>query len=260
MTRVIPRLIAAAMLYLNGSPLVFAAEIPFCSFVNWDYHHRKPLEGAHYSALAIRETLREWKCASRAGAEVENAGPEAFGPWINRMPHGSLVYMASHQSPAADWDFTQRKLVSLAELLPGDHPADPDRIVILDACYAETARRVPGWNRFAASALMAGKESEETFQLEMFMRRPVDFETRYPAEYHWLKQHLPSAWNGKITFLGLLWVRAFMTTLVVPQDRAAWRVFFGKIADSAAEFRAKRSSKLASMPVFYLAPPGETGL
>ena len=254
---VFKRQFAAVSLFCAAGVLsALAVETPFSSYVNWDYHHRKPIEGARYTALVIRETLKQWNCGPTMAGQIENGDAEAFVGWLRGLPRGGLVYMASHQSPAADWDFTQNKLVSLANLLPRNLPADPSRVVILDACYAETARRVPGWQNFAPTGLMAGEEGEETFQLEMFMRRPVDFETRYPAEYDWLKTHLPSAWNGKITFLGLLWTKAFLSTPEMPQNRDAWAAFFGKITEAASEFREKRSSKLASTPIFYCAPSG----
>ncbi|MDD5260847.1 MAG: hypothetical protein PHD76_03265 [Methylacidiphilales bacterium] len=241
----------APALWTNPAAGQVVATGQLSAFVNWDYHHRKPLQGARSTALAIQATLNQWKGASAAPVMLENGTPEQMGSFLKNLPAGALVYLASHQSPVADWDFTQKKLVNLGELLPANVVPDKNRIVILDACFAESVGQLPGWKVFAPNCLMAGKAGEETFELELFTRRPVEFEARYPEEVAWLKQRLPEKWNGRITFLGLMWIRAFLQTPSAPKSMQDWRNFFGKIQTAAAEFRAKRASKLASTPVFY---------
>src|SRR2546426_12842281 len=80
------------------------------SFVNWDYRHRKKLKGWQTTALVIQRTLSEWYPAGHSSALlVENQPPAGLPKFLSALParrdcNFSLVYLASHQSPAGESD------------------------------------------------------------------------------------------------------------------------------------------------------------
>ncbi|MDQ3622426.1 MAG: hypothetical protein M3463_08060 [Verrucomicrobiota bacterium] len=100
---------AAAELPRRAAPAPIALDV----FVNWDYRHRPRLIGWKNSADAIGLTLREWYPQTQLHTRIENGTPEALHSFLQKLPgkadcEFSVVYLASHQSPAGVWDFTSR--------------------------------------------------------------------------------------------------------------------------------------------------------
>src|ERR1043166_7968336 len=98
-------------------------------FVNWDFRHRKQLKGWRTTALVIERTLSEWYPRSSAFLLRENQPPDELRKFLATLPTRrdcalSLVYLASHQSPAGEWDFTQRHIELLSDLVAQAKPAE----------------------------------------------------------------------------------------------------------------------------------------
>jgi len=144
----------------------------------------------------------------------------------------SVVYLASHQSPEGKWDFVQRKLEPLSTIAGDSNiPGHPVRMVIVDACYAAAFRRDPVWDSaWQSSFLFAADADEETQELNFRSPQPVDLGRRYPAATAWLNQHMGKGWDGKLSFLGFVWVQTFVTSKGVPVSQDGWREFWGDVA------------------------------
>jgi len=65
----------------------------------------------------------------------------------------------------------------------------------------------------------------------------VDFAHRYPAVYAWLKDCLGREWDGKISFLGFVWVETFLTVKNPPADVDDWIAFMRKCETASRDFR-----------------------
>lgn len=224
------------------------------AFVNWDFRHRQKLRAWKTTAFVIRRTLELWYPQYSAASLVENGTPEAFRQFLHALPDEqqcggvSLVYLASHQSPAGEWDFPEDKLVPLDSLLAGAGiPGNPRRIVILDTCYAAAADdQAAGWKQLAPEALFASPASAETPEANFHSPQPVDFAHRYPAEYAWLKDCLGREWDGKISFLGFIWVQTFLMEKNPPRGTEGWLAFMRQCHANSVAFRDKVSKRSSS--------------
>jgi len=218
--------------------------VGYDGFVNWDFHHRMKLVGWKTTALMIQRTLDLWYPQHSRFSIVENGPPAAFEEFLHALPGEkecdiSIVYLASHQSPVAEWDFTQRKYLTLKRALQETSIAPhPGRIVILDACYAAAALHQPLWQQtFAPVTLFASSAYEETPDVNFHDSRPVDFARRYPEAYAWLKKNLGWGWDGRISFLGFVWVQSFVTSKAPPANMGDWIHFLQRCQAVAADFR-----------------------
>ena len=234
------------------------------SFVNWDYRHRKKLKGWQTTAFVIQRTLSEWYPAGHSSALlVENQPAVELPKFLSALPtrrdcHFSLVYLASHQSPAGEWDFTQRRIELLCDLVAQAQPAEhPQRIVILDACFAAAVQREPKWTAaFPGVCLFSSLPSEVTPELNFRDRQPVDLSRRYPATAAWLRESLGEKWDGRISFLGFVWTQCFLATKTPPNEVADWIRFAKQCEAFAAEFRKNVSRRCSSTLV--ISEAGET--
>jgi hypothetical protein len=229
------------------------AKVCFAGFVNWDFHHRQRLRSWKATARVIQRTLEFWYPQSRNHPLVENGSPETFRQFLHSLPGEqdcdfSVVYLANHQSPAGEWDFTQQRSTLLDRLLDETKiPAHARRIVILDACFAAAVRREDTWQqKFAPISLFASGSSEETPEVNFHSPQPVDFAHRYAAAFAWLKYFLGKEWDGKVSFLGFVWIQSFLTVTNRPADLKGWIGFMQRCQSVAEEFRENVNRKSSS--------------
>jgi len=238
--------------------------VAFDAFVNWDFKHRDNLSGWRSTATVMQRTLEIWFPGTRVHSVVENGSPEQLHAFLRALPGErdcglSVVYLASHQSPAGEWDFTQRRVVSWRQFLADSpSPAHPRRIIVTDACFAAALQNHSGWSRgFRGLNLFAALATERTFELSIRNRQPVDMRRRYPALHGWLHTQLGREWNGRLSFLGFVWGQAFLTFDHPPADAADWRQFFRHCERIAADFRQNANRRLSSTVTW--SGPSEAG-
>jgi hypothetical protein len=247
-------LLTTASVRLNAAEKDSAApNVCFDGFVNWDFHHRQKLGGWKTTARVIQRTLDIWHLQSPTHSLVENGPPDALRQFLRTLPREnscdiSLVYLASHQSPAGEWDFTQKKILLLNSILDETKiPPHPRRIVILDTCFAAAAQRQIVWSKkIAPIFLFASTALEETPMVNFHTPQPVDFAHRYPAAFAWLKDCLGKKWDGKISFLGFVWVETFLAVKNRPAEIRDWIDFLQKCQSTARRFRENVSRKSSS--------------
>ena len=158
------------------------------------------------------------------------------------------MYLASHQSPSGEWDFTQEKTTLLKSILDETTiRAHSRRIVILDTCYAAAVQREAPWQqKLAPITLFASLASEETPEVNFYCPQPVDFAHRYPAAFAWLKDCLGKKWDGKISFLGFVWIQLFLMVKNHPANLNGWFDFMHRCQLAAKEFRKNVNWKSSS--------------
>jgi hypothetical protein len=230
-----------------------ASSVCFDGFVNWDFHHRQKLGAWKATAQVIQRTLDIWHLQSPTHSLVENGPPDALRQFFGALPGEnncdiSLVYLASHQSPAGEWDFTQKKIVLLNGIFDETKiSAHPRRIVILDTCFAAAMQRPALWRKkFAPIFLFASTAAEETPMVNFHTPQPVDFAHRYPAVFAWLKECLGKKWDGKISFLGFVWVETFLAVKNRPAEIRDWIDFLQNCQSTARQFRENVSRRSSS--------------
>jgi hypothetical protein len=225
-----------------------AGETTLDAFVVWDYAGRPRLEAWRNTARVIEAT---------AGAQrkqwIENGTPQDLAAFLGKLSGErgeavSLVYLAAHQSPAAEWDFRARPLTSWKEIRTEAAP-NRHRVVVWDACYAEGAGALPAVQRLAPLFLFSCRAGEEAGEITFARRRPVDFERRFPEEHVWLKRHLPADWDGSLSFFGLMWLRTWRASEKKPETWEEWREFSRRCAAASLGFQKDISRKTASTVV-----------
>ncbi|MCX6981367.1 MAG: hypothetical protein NTV08_11530 [Verrucomicrobia bacterium] len=233
----------------------------FHAFVNWNFRHRQKLKGWRATAAAIRHTLEQCHYRRLPGTFVENGSKETLREFLHALPNRSqcdlsIVYLASHQSADAKWDFVQRGLEPMGTIVTDAKiPRHSNRIVILDTCFAASVRQRPAWDRDLGSAtLFAASATEETRELDFSAPQPIDLRRRYPAAAAWLDQHMGREWNGRLSFLGFVWVQTFVTSKTPPTDGKGWAEFLRCCERTAEEFRQNGDRRLASRVTFIPAP------
>lgn len=256
-SRVMVRALIGFCLALAGAETVGVAQeatpvsVQFDSFVQWDFKHREKLRGWKTTAAVIEHALQQWYGSKSTIHPIsENGSPAELRQFLNSLPTGrsptwSLAYFATHQSPSAEWDFTARRLENVPAILRETRlAAHPGRIVIVDACHAESA--LEAFAPFTALAVFTAAVEEKTSEMRWFNRNPVDFPKRYPAATRWLKNALGPKWDGRISFFGFAFATAFCEWPSPPRDLDDWERFFTRCRLVAEEFRANRSIRLAS--------------
>ena len=231
--------------------------VDFHAFVNWDFRHRKSLKGWRATSVAIQRSIEQWYPGRSPHTVVENGTAAELRNFLHTLPTGSdcnfsIVYLASHQSPAGEWDFVQNGLARLNEIVAGSHiPRHPARIVIVDACYAAAVQRDPIWEReWRSPSVFAALDSEEVLDLNFRNPQPLDLRRRYPAAIAWLNENLGRKWDGRLSFFGFVWVQTFVTSTAAPGDLKGWEEFLRRCEATAAEFRTNGDRRLASQVTF----------
>lgn len=234
----------------------------FSAAVNWDFNRLQKLDAWQNSALILRKTLAQWYPSRTDGLAVENGGRETLHGFFTRLAKTgpedwSVVCLASHQSRDGLWQFPHDSPQSWAEIFSDTTTRpNPARFVVIDACYAEAADSTVVMRGTGASGVLyASNRTEEVHELNFDRRFPIDLARRYPAEAKWLHDSLGPAWNGRTSFLGFIWLRAFLATPRAPRNIEDWHQFFGLCERLARDFRGGRGSTLATT-VRFVVPPG----
>ncbi len=260
---------AAAELSENASRGVTAGYI-FTTAVSSDYGWRKYLRGWEATSLAVQATLAEWQKSPemKPALTVSNPSPVGLRQFLERMPGADaskihVIYLAAKHTRDGDWQFTGRGAgaVAWSELLQNAPPSHPCRVVILDVCHAAAVVTQPAWtNKMgAAVTLLASGKDELTWELDFSNRQPVDLTARFPAAAAWLKHHLPVTWDGRLSYLGLIWVQAFLQTPQPPQTVREWQTFFGRCEAESRKFREEVCRQRASTINQFPTTPHDTG-
>jgi hypothetical protein len=245
---------------LSGKHLV-QLKVCFTGFVNWDFRNRRKLRSWKATALVLKRTLECWYPQAVSRPLVENGSPETFKKFLGSLPGEkdcdfSVMYLASHQSPSGEWDFSEQKTTRLNQLLEGTRiPKHRRRIVVLDTCFAAAVGREDPWQqRLAPISLFASGSSEETPEVNFCDPQPVDFAHRYPGAFAWLKDCLGKQWDGKLSFLGFIWVQSFLTEKNSPADLIGWIAFLRRCQSMAKQFRDHLGGKSSSQITLALKP------
>lgn len=229
------------------------ARVSFDSFANIHYSDLEPLDGWLTTRTVVEEGLRGWFPGLEVRQSVMDGTPPDLEKFLSGLPGGNesevaVVYLASYQSAAGAWRFVNREQCLWSEALRrATIKPHPFRVVILDSCYAAVAERTPEWSgRLATVTLWAGSERELTYELDLSTRVPVDFRRRYPLAWEWTRKHLAADWNRKISFLGLMWLEAWVETASPPKALGDWRLLFDHCQSLAEEFRKKCNRRWVS--------------
>lgn len=258
-----PHAVALCLLFvlfpcLTGSTVWAQGDVAVDAFVNWDFKHRKKLPGWVASAQAIRRTVDLWYPGKTKWRAIENGTPSAITQFVATLPTSescatSIVYFGSHQSATGEWHFTQREIARWDSILERSD-RHPKRIVIVDACSAAAATRFNEWKVFAPFSLLASDIGEDTAQLNFDSPQPIDLRRRFPEVSAWLRVNLDNKWDGKLSFLGFVWVKAFLLTPDAPKSDDDWSQFLRLCERVALDFREKTNRRFASR-VTALAQP-----
>ena len=235
------------------APATAPLRVTFDRVLNVDYPGGKRLAGWDATGMVIEKTLAAWYPNLKVRQTLRNPSPEGVRRALACLPDAgaaevSVVYLASRQTPAGLWEFPQGGVrASWADLLGGAVPRHPMRLVILDACHAAAVMRAPEWRgRLAPAALLAATQVERTYELDVTRRRPLDLVRRFPLAVSWLKTHMQAEWDGKISFLGFVWLRAYLETDRAPASAADWAAFIRGCQHEADAFRTRHNRSLAS--------------
>lgn len=203
----------------------------YASFVCWKYAKLPQLKAWKETERIIALTLTEAYPALRKLPREENGSPEQLKDFLRQLPDAPgqfhIVYLAAHQSPAGQWVFPDGRAVAWDSLMEGlPKLKSPQRLVLLDSCYAASVNRWPDWSRkIAPACIFAAPENSLTPDLFVFWRRPVDWAVLFPGASRWLRQHQVTASDERISYLGLIWLEAWTKTGAPPQTMRDWRSF-----------------------------------
>jgi len=200
-------IVCSVFILSSGVPLALGNlfQADFFSYVNWDYQHRNDLKGWKNSAKLIRASLQEWGYTIQ-GADIENTGANGLFQFqqtiVARKSAGlKLIYLASHQTPSGRIDFPDENRELWSDRFDGHGKVfgNPS-VLLLDVCHADVIPQVRMNGTIPFHYLLsAAAANEETYELRMFARRPVDFRRRYPAEVQWMKDQLGSESKGEVS-------------------------------------------------------------
>lgn len=235
--------------------------VEFAAAVNADFRRLPKLDAWQNTATVVRKTLTEWYPPQVRGFDVENGDHDALRGFFTRLGNAasadwSIVYLGSHQNMDGLWFFPHDSPQSWPEMLAGTTARiKPPRFVVIDACYAEAAdSMVVMRGTGAAGVLYAANRTEVVHELNFHQRFPIDLTRQYAAEAKWLRETLGPKWNGRISFLGFIWLRAHLTTRQAPENLGDWNAFFRLCENFAGEFRHGRGESLATT-IHYVPRP-----
>lgn len=225
---------------------------------------RSPLIGWVATGAVIEKTLAQWYPRLVVRGGLTDPSPQDLSAALGDLPKPedadiSIVYLASTQTSDGRWRFRRPQTdMPLSDILKSaSPPANRRRLVILDACHARSVLQFKEWRAFAPSAIFASSAGQRTYELNFRNRFRLDLPRRYPLAAAWLKANMPDDWDGRISFLGLIWLEAFLETDRAPETPDDWRRFIDLCTEKAQKFRARHSRKLASTVSGYA---GGTGL
>jgi hypothetical protein len=210
---------------------VAPAPVSYSSFVCWDYAHLPQLRAWKESERLIGMTLAEGYPGLQSLAHEENGSPAQLKDFLRKLLDApgriDLVYLAAHQSRGGRWYFPDGSVTDWATLAEGLPPVrNPQRIVLLDCCFAQAASQWPEWpQKIAPACVFASTADQLTPDLFVFWRRPVDWAAQFPGATQWLRQHHVTDSDERISFLGLVWLEAWTKQPSPPRTMADWRNF-----------------------------------
>jgi hypothetical protein len=213
---------------MAGEPGVSPPSVGYASFVSWNYSQLPQLRAWKETERIIATTLAEGYPALRELQHVENGSPEQLKDFFRKLPDApnqlTLVYLGGHQSPAGEWYFTDGTDHNWGELMEGlPKLRNPQRIVLLDCCYAQSASLWPDWSqKIAPACLFASPGNRPTPDLLVFWRRPVDWAELFPGASLWLRHHPFHDSDERITFFGLVWLEAWVKGTSPPRNLSEW--------------------------------------
>lgn len=238
------------LLFLLSSLAAWAQPVEYYSLVMHDYSHREPLEGWVTTERVLARTLGVDAEPSLDTRRLKNPDRPTADRFFKDLAldggRPRWVYLAAHQFRDGDWDTPDKERWDWLSGWPEPDPgALPFTVVILDACHAGHPDTVGQLKRRADWIILAGAADEETFELPLSARRPVQFERRFPEVMQWLGPSLDRE-NPKISFLGFIW----SWSLVECQAGGAGKVSLHQVMDRlpglAEQFRRERSHRFAS--------------
>lgn len=245
---------------------VQAADYFFADAISSDYGWGRSLRGWEATSLAIQETLAEWQSPlqMKPALTVRDPSPVELKQFLAQLPGADagniqVIYLAAQHTRRGDWQFTGNGNTEVAwnDLLQSTPPLHPFRVVILDICHAAVVATLPVWTEkmAAATTLLASGPDEYTWELDFSNRQPVDLPAQFPVATAWLKRHLPATWDGRLSYLGLIWVQAFLQTPHPPQTTNDWQAFFGRCILESRSFQEEASRQRASTVSQFPAVP-----
>ncbi len=224
----------------------------YYSYVNWDYGHRNDLIGWKNTSVLVRESLRDWHYHLNENS-LENSTPDELTQFQEQFRSSAsvgvnIIYVASHQTPSGRLDFPGKEKVFWAEGFGGAAKlGGQPSILLLDVCHADVIPQSQMNGPFPFNFILsAAAPDEETYELRMFSRRPVDFKRRFPAEVEWMQSKLGPDWKGQVSFTGFIWVRQFLQTPQAPRNQAEWQQFLAGMEVEARVFARERSRYISS--------------
>ncbi len=238
-----------ATLFLTCIHAAFAdrARLETAYFVNWQYPRQDDLKGWFWTAHAIQRTLVLWGLANDDPPQIVQGSATAFSEFVQKQESRKpgLIYLASHQTKNGSWDFPDKTSQPLApdfeRLMQNGSP-----IIVLDACHAGAVMEAIQKGKSPSKILLAARSDQKTYELNFKRHRPYDAPRRLPQLRDWLKRELPPNWDGRISFLGMAWVTAFLNTPSAPKNEAEWTRFLTKVCEAGHDFRENESKRFSS--------------
>ncbi len=228
----------------SAAPPQAQCRVRLDSFVGVHYRGLPKLLGWASTARVVRQTLAQWFPQFVQGQAVADGSPEELDAFLRQLPGPvaadvSIVYLASQQAADGSWAFVNGQGAPWSRIITRARPipVHPRRIVIVDACYAAILEDVPGWrSSFPGPVLFAASRREQTFELRLDTRQPLDFKRRAPEAWAWSHRSLPD-WDGRLSFLGLAWMQASRSWQSGPRDLGDWEAFLGDCCAQGAAFK-----------------------
>jgi hypothetical protein len=211
----------------NGAPWQASAKAVAAAFKAWFPQADVSLTGGA-TAAELREYL--------ASVPADTDAPLA------------VVYLSAHVQKDGRWRMSGGKPALWQDLLAeADMPPHRGRIVLLDVCHAaRVAKSITGLCGADGAVLAAADAGERTYALNTTRRQPVDLRKRFPAAVDWLRTALGQEWDGRISYLGFVWVLAFLETPAPPRSRTEWHEFLHECERISDEFPRRRARRLTS--------------
>jgi hypothetical protein len=265
------KLIFCAGLIFPGFPAMAepskaSSSLAYGSFICWKYPQLSSLRAWKETEKIIATTLAESYPTLQRLERLENGSPQQLRDFLSKLPDGpnhlTLIYLAAHQSHGGQWYFTDRSVFSWEALMNGlPKRGNSQQIVLLDCCYAKSTNLWPDWpQKIAPACIYASPGNRPTPDLFVFHRRPVDWPVLFPEASQWLRQHhFDDDDDERISFFGLIWLKAWLDQPKHPQNLGEWN----DLAQKMALISQQASSQISSGSISEISsifPPREPGL